>query len=117
MRQRQQLRYGTDGTLGQRSARRRGHAGDSAEGRPDWICPGSWRFQFDSRPYPWNDAGNNPSTIRAVTTLGPRSGFVGIFGSKAPSDVDSRILNSLTQSQRAEPRTLKEIAKRQRPLL
>jgi len=42
---------------------------------------------------------------------------VGIFGSKAPSDVDSRILDSLTQSQRAEPRTLKEIAKRQRPLL
>ena len=42
---------------------------------------------------------------------------MGIFGSKATSDVDSRILNSLTQSQRTEPRTLKEIAKRQRPLL
>lgn len=42
---------------------------------------------------------------------------MGIFGSKPPAEVDSRILASLTRSQRTESRTLKEVAKRQRPLL
>lgn len=42
---------------------------------------------------------------------------MGFLNNKKPSDVDERILNSLSQSQRTDSRALKEIAKRQGPLL